>query len=175
MKHKILVVDDSSSDVELLLVVLRSLCSLLDVYVARDGQEALDFLLPVEEQAASPPPDLSLILLDIKMPKVDGLEVLTALKADPRTKTTPVVMFTSSNEERDVEMSYQTGANGYVVKPVDFQEYQDLLGHIVGYWLDANRLPGDEGRHRSSGNGRTNEGVKIYECRTLSKRSVESK
>ena len=141
MSHRILIVDDSSSDVELLLVVLRLIVPQVEAVVARDGQEALDLLFPKDGRSPDVCETLSLILLDIKMPKIDGLEVLSAIKDDVRARIIPVVMFTSSSEDRDIETAYRSGANGYVVKPVDFTEYQTLLKSIVGYWLEANRRP----------------------------------
>lgn len=165
MKDSILVVDDNGSDVELLLLVLQSLRADLQIYVARDGQEAIDFLLTTDGMQADP--WLSLILLDIKMPRVDGLEVLKILKADSHTKLIPVVMFTSSNEGKDLETAYRRGANGYVVKPVDFQEYQNLLKAILGYWLDANQLPDSEARRPTLHGSPVFSGSKVHECALL--------
>lgn len=127
----ILLVEDDPNDEELILRSLRSLGLEERVEVARNGREALDVLF-----ASDRPPRL--IMLDLKLPKMGGLEVLQALRVDNRTRLTPVVVFTSSIEQTDVLASYDLGANSYVRKPVDYREFSDALKQVVGYWLNLN-------------------------------------
>jgi CheY-like chemotaxis protein len=139
----ILLAEDNAIDAELALRALEA--NEVDNKVVRvpDGAEALDCLCqhgPYETRVSGPP---LLVLLDLKMPKVDGLEVLRRIKTDPRLKPIPVVIFTSSREESDLERCYQLGANAYVVKPVDFSEYRAVLQHIRTFWTDINELPPD--------------------------------
>jgi two-component system, response regulator len=131
---EILLVEDSPDDAELTLRALRRRLANGIVHV-RDGEEALRFLL----DAGVPPPRL--ILLDLKMPKVGGLEVLRRLRADARTKTIPVVILTSSKEEPDVAAGYALGANSYIVKPVGFENFQEAVSQIGLYWLLLNEPP----------------------------------
>ncbi len=131
----VLLVDDSLDDIELALDALRKRRPGTRVSVARDGVEALDALFGAEGRPGLRP---RLVLLDLKMPRVDGLEVLRRLKADPGTRPIPVVMLTSSGEDRDVAACYRLGANGYVVKPVAFNSFDEAAGAIAAFWLGHN-------------------------------------
>jgi CheY-like chemotaxis protein len=139
---QVLLVEDNPSDVELTLHSLRRHGVTAGIRVAQDGEEALDFVFCRGSYAgrsfATPP---RLVLLDIKLPKIDGLEVLRRLKADPRTRAIPVVMLTSSKIERDLVTSYQAGVNSYIQKPVDFAEFRDTVKQLGLYWLVKNEPP----------------------------------
>ena len=132
----ILLVEDNLNDAEF---TVRSLSSKHAVHLVHDGAEAVDFLFGTGEQTER---DVrvqpKLILLDLKLPKVNGLEVLRRLKTDPRTALVPVVIFTSSNQLRDIEEGYSLGANSYVVKPVDFEHFTAAVRMIGTYWLELN-------------------------------------
>ena len=134
---EILLVEDDPDDLELTLHALRSNGVAKRIEVARDGAEALDRLLG-EESAVSPP---RVIVLDLKLPKVGGLEVLRRIKSEPRTKTIPVVVLTSSKEDRDLLESYGLGVNSYVRKPVNFEEFAEGVRQIGLYWLMLNEAP----------------------------------
>jgi two-component system response regulator len=139
---EILLVDDSQDDVDLTLHALRAENLASRVFVARDGEEALDFLFctgPHAERSFEHPPKL--VLLDLKMPKVDGMEVLKQVKSDPRTRTIPVVLMTSSKEERDMVSGYNLGVNSYLQKPVDFDQFRKMVKLIGLYWLVTNQPP----------------------------------
>lgn len=127
----ILLVEDNPDDEELTLRALAKSNILNPVHVARDGVEALDFL-----RAANPLPQV--VLLDLKLPKLDGLEVLRAVRADPRTRRLPVVILTSSREEQDIASSYDLGANSYIRKPVDFTQFVEAVRQLGLYWLVLN-------------------------------------
>lgn len=129
----ILLVEDNRQDAELLLDALHDLGIEYEVMLARDGIEALAFA------RCSPSPRL--VLLDLKMPKVDGMEVIRKLKLDEFTRCIPIVVFTSSSQERDVREAYRSGANGYIVKPVDIDAFASVVGTLGRYWLTANRVP----------------------------------
>jgi len=135
----ILLVEDNPKDVELTLRAFKTANLANTVHVARDGVEALEFLF---RAAASSDTQVSerpnLILLDLKLPRLDGHEVLKRIKSDPRTCGIPVVVLTSSSEERDVMRTYQVGANSYIVKPVDFQQFTESVREIGKYWLVIN-------------------------------------
>lgn len=135
-KQTILVVDDNPDDVELTLWVLRSHRIANDVQVARDGVEAMALLEKASDQELP-----SLVLLDLKMPRMDGLEVLRRIRANPRTKHLPVTVMTTSREERDIVASYELGANSYVQKPVEFEEFEDAVRYLGLYWLILNVAP----------------------------------
>ena len=138
---RILLVEDSKKDIELALEALAEHKLANQVAVVRDGAEALDYLFR-RGQFADPSGDLPvLVLLDLKMPKVDGLEVLRQMKADPVLKKIPVVMMTSSREQGDLNMSYELGVNSYVVKPVKFQAFIDAVKHVGVYWVLVNEAP----------------------------------
>jgi len=139
---EILLVEDNPDDVELTLHVFKKHNLANHVQVARDGAEALEFIFCTGKYAHrrienSP----KVILLDLKLPKVDGLEVLQRIKADPRTRVTPVVVLTSSREERDIVGSYQLGVNSYITKPVDFEQFTEAVRQLGLYWLLLNQPP----------------------------------
>lgn len=137
----ILLVEDNRDDAEITLRAIRKTHVSTRVLVVRDGQEALDFLFGDGAYAGR---DLSgaprVILLDLKLPKMDGHEVLRRVKRDPRTQSIPVVMLTSSGEMRDIEESYRSGANSYIVKPIDFDELVESMRVVGQYWLSQNQL-----------------------------------
>ncbi len=139
---EVLLVEDNPNDLELALHAFRKNDFTGRIQVARDGAEALDFLFCTGAHAGrSPEGGPRLILLDLKLPKVDGLEVMRRAKADPRTRAIPIVVLTSSGQERDIAESYQLGANSYLVKPVDFTQLRDALRLACSYWLTLNRPP----------------------------------
>jgi CheY-like chemotaxis protein len=138
---RILLAEDSANDVELTLAALAEHRIANHVDIVRDGVEALDYLYRRGRYASRQPDNPALVLLDLKMPKVTGLEVLQQIKADPALKTIPVVMLTSSREEGDLIRSYQLGVNAYVVKPVDFPDFMDAVRQIGGFWAVINETP----------------------------------
>lgn len=136
MNHKtILLVEDNPDDVELTLRALNKNNILNEVTVARDGQQALDYFFGVGASENVAP---SVILLDLKLPKIDGLEVLRRIRADPRTCLQPIVILTSSREEQDIVSSYRLGANSYISKPVDFDQFVEAIRQLGLYWLVLN-------------------------------------
>ena len=139
---EILLAEDNSEDAEMTMRALRRHHLANQVRWVKDGAEALDYLFCrgqyVGRDPSRPP---KLVLLDIKMPKIDGIEVLRQLKADPTTRSIPVVVMTSSNEERDVLESYRLGVNSYIVKPVQFNQFIETVAKIGLYWLLTNRVP----------------------------------
>jgi two-component system response regulator len=139
---KILIIDDNPDDVTLTLRALRKNNITNAVEVAADGEEALRMLLPPDEPPGGPDALPALILLDLNMPKVSGLEVLRSLRADSRTKYLPVVVLTTSTEERDIVKTYDLGANSFVRKPVSFNEFLDAVRLLGMYWLLVNRPAG---------------------------------
>jgi two-component system, response regulator len=144
---EILLVEDDPNDVELTLRALRQHNLANRVRVLQDGAEALDYLLGPGPAAARRTGEPRLILLDLKLPKVDGHEVLRRLKADPVTRAIPVVILTSSAEERDIARSYRVGANSYIVKPVDFDGFSAAVVQVGLYWMVLNQVPrGDAAR-----------------------------
>ena len=139
---EILLVEDNPNDVELTLRALRKLSITERVFVVKDGAEALDFLFAsgaYKERKVETRPKV--VLLDLKLPKVDGIEVLRRVKADARTRAIPVVMLTSSQEERDVIDTYNLGVNSYIVKPVDFSNFVHAVSELGVYWGLLNKLP----------------------------------
>lgn len=135
---KILLVEDSDSDAELALTALAGRCQAHQIVVVSDGEDALNYLYCRGGFSGRASGNPSLIVLDIKMPKVDGLEVLRAIKADEQLKVIPVVMLTSSREERDVIESYRLGSNAYVVKPLVFAEFFEAVKELGVFWLKIN-------------------------------------
>jgi two-component system response regulator len=136
----ILLVEDNQDDMDLALHALKREKLANHIFVARDGEEALDFLFcrgKFGQRSFDHPPKL--VLLDLKLPKVDGMEVLKQIKSDSRTKTIPVVMMTSSKEERDLVQSYDLGANSYIQKPVDFDQFRETVKTVGLYWLVTNQ------------------------------------
>jgi CheY-like chemotaxis protein len=139
---EILLVEDNPYDAELALRSLKNNHLANRVIVVRDGEEALDFIFARGAFSDRRVEDIPrVILLDLKLPKVDGLEVLKAVKNDPRTRFIPVVVLTSSKEEKDIVESYQLGANSYIVKPVDFDKFIEAVNSLGLYWLLLNQSP----------------------------------
>jgi two-component system, response regulator len=143
---EILIVEDTPEDLDLTLRSLRKAKITNHIQVARDGEEALEFIFcegPFAERKIEDGPKV--ILLDLKLPKIDGLEVLQRIKSDPRTKSTPVVVLTSSREQSDVVESYNLGVNSYIVKPVNFEQFSEAVQKLGMYWLLINHPPSPEG------------------------------
>lgn len=138
-----LLVEDNQDDAELTLHTLQiGMLASSSIFVAHDGEEALDFLFcqgSFAHRSFDPPPKL--VLLDLKLPKVNGMEVLKQIKSDPRTQAIPVVILTSSKEERDLEAGYDLGANSFIQKPVDFEQFRKTIQTIGLYWLVINQPP----------------------------------
>ncbi len=137
----ILVAEDNANDMELTLEALRENRLANDIVVVRDGAEALDYLFKRHQYASRPGGNPAVILLDLKMPKVDGIEVLREIKSHPQLKTIPVVALTSSREESDLVRSYNLGVNAYVVKPVSFNEFIEAVKMLGGFWAVVNQPP----------------------------------
>lgn len=139
---EILLVEDNPDDVELTLHALRQNRVGNHLEVVRDGAEALDFLFcrgAYSQRSSDQPPKL--VLLDLKLPKVDGLEVLRQVKNEPRTRAIPVVILTTSKEENDMVRGYQLGVNSYIQKPVDFDQFRETVNRLGLYWLVVNQAP----------------------------------
>jgi two-component system response regulator len=139
---EIILVEDNPNDVELTLRALKKQNLANKVFVVKDGAEALDFLFasgPFAQRRVEHRPKV--VLLDLKLPKIDGIEVLRRIKADDRTKDTPVVMLTSSQEERNVLETYNLGVNSYIVKPVDFSNFVHAVSELGVYWGFLNKVP----------------------------------
>ena len=148
----ILLVEDNQDDAELALHALRRDNLANNIFVARDGEEALEFIFcsgAFTQRSFDRPPKL--ILLDLKLPKVDGMEVLKRLKSDSRTRTIPVVILTSSKEERDLVNGYGLGANSYIQKPVDFDQFRETVKQVGLYWLVTNQPPVANGTSHRAG------------------------
>jgi CheY-like chemotaxis protein len=139
---EILLVEDNPKDLKLTLHALQNEKFSNHIEVARDGEEALDYI-NCRGRFAGRNADIHprLVLLDLKLPKVDGLEVLRAIKSDPRTKAVPVVILTSSKEERDMVEGYHLGANAYIQKPVDFDRFREIVKQLGLFWLVVNEPP----------------------------------
>lgn len=140
----ILLVEDNPEDVEITLRAFRKHQFSGDIHVVRDGEEALEYLFGTEGDAErSVCWNTRLILLDLKLPKVDGMEILQRCKSDPRTKHIPVVVLTASREERDLTDTYNLGVNSYIVKPVDFSQFTETVRQLSLYWIELNRVPAE--------------------------------
>jgi CheY-like chemotaxis protein len=138
---RILIVEDDPNDVELTLTALTDYNLANEVVVTRDGQQALDYLYCRGEFSSRSSGNPAVMLLDLKLPKVGGLEVLQQIKSDERLKMIPVVVLTSSNEEKDMMRSYRLGVNAYVVKPVDFHEFVNAVKELGVFWAVINEPP----------------------------------
>ncbi len=143
---ELLLVEDDPKDLELALRSLRKANLTNYIHIARDGAEAVDFIFCEGAHAARQIADTpKVILLDLKLPKIDGLDVLKRIKSDPRTKMIPVVVLTSSKEQSDVVASYQLGVNSYIVKPVNFEQFSQSVRELGLFWLLLNRPPAGSG------------------------------
>jgi two-component system response regulator len=139
---EILLVEDNPADAEMTLRALRRNNLANRVHWVKDGEQALEFMFRTGSYAGRDPVAVpKLVMLDIKMPKVDGIEVLRRIKANEETRTVPVVVMTSSNEERDVVESYRLGVNSYIVKPLQFEAFLEIVAKIGLYWVITNRVP----------------------------------
>ena len=142
MEKIIMLVEDNPDDEELTLRALRKANIANEVFVARDGTEALDFLFGTGRHAGLQTlPMPAVVLLDLKLPKLNGIDVLKRMRADPRTKLIPVVVLTSSSEDEDMLKSYQSGANSYVRKPVEFSSFANAVTQLGMYWMLLNQVP----------------------------------
>ncbi len=138
----VLLVEDNPDDAEFTLRALRKANVALRIALVDDGVSALEFVFRTGAHAERMPPTLPrVVLLDLKVPKVDGLEVLRRIKSDPRTRALPIVVLTSSREQRDIREAYVRGANSYIVKPIEYAELIAKLGDLVRYWLQLNETP----------------------------------
>jgi CheY-like chemotaxis protein len=140
-KKRILLAEDCPQDVEMTLAALSEHQLTTEIVVVSDGEQALDFMFARGAFTTRSPGNPMLVLLDLKMPKIDGLEVLHTIKSNHRLHTTPVVMLTSSREEQDVLRSYQSGTNAYVVKPVDFPAFLQAVHQLGTFWMNVNEPP----------------------------------
>ena len=139
---EILLVEDNPSDLELAMHALKKYNLANNIEIKRDGAEALDFIFCQGKYTERDIEEIpKIILLDLKLPKIDGLEVLNKIKSNPQTRNIPVVVMTSSNQKRDIVESYELGVNSYIVKPVDFEQFADAVRNIGFYWLLLNEPP----------------------------------
>ena len=139
---QILLAEDNPTDAEMTIRALKKIGLINDIVWVKDGQEVLDYIFRKGEYASRPNCQPKLILLDLKMPRVDGIEVLQQLKMHDATKGIPIVMLTSSAEEKDIIRSYQLGVNSYIVKPVEFSKFFDEVSNLGCYWAIMNKSPG---------------------------------
>ena len=145
---RLLLVDDSPQDTELILDALEEFRVANEIVCLRDGVEALDYLYRRQDFAGRPEGHPSVVLLDLKMPRVDGLEVLRQVKGDPELKRIPIVVMTSSREEKDLLRSYELGVNAYVVKPLDFSQFTEAIRAVGAFWGVVNHPPPESGKGR---------------------------
>jgi CheY-like chemotaxis protein len=138
---RILLAEDNPNDIELTLAALQECRLANEVEVVQDGAEALDYMYRREKYCGRAPELPCVILLDLKMPRVDGLEVLRQIKSDPQFRRVPIVMLTSSREEQDLIRSYDLGVNAFVVKPVDFTQFVEAIRHLGVFWVIVNEPP----------------------------------
>ena len=138
---EVLLVEDNANDEMLALHAFKRQKLAINVHVVRDGAEALEYIFCTGAYAERAIENPKVILLDLKLPLVDGIEVLRQIRNDPRTRMVPVVVLTSSNEERDVIETYSLGVNSYIVKPVDFERFNEIAKYVGYYWLLLNRQP----------------------------------
>jgi two-component system response regulator len=138
---EILLVEDNPNDEILALHAFKRQNIANNIHVVRDGAEALEYIFCTGAYAERRIENPKVILLDLKLPLVDGIEVLRQIRSDPRTRLIPVVVLTSSNEERDIVETYELGVNSYIVKPVDFEQFNEVAKHLGYYWLLLNRQP----------------------------------
>lgn len=143
---EILLVEDNANDAEMTMRALRRNNLANKVHWVKDGEQALDYVFGRGAYAGRDAALPRLVMLDLKMPKVDGIEVLRALKTNPLTRAIPVVVMTSSNEEKDVVASYDLGVNSYIVKPVQFEAFLETVAKIGLYWVITNRVPSEGAR-----------------------------
>jgi two-component system response regulator len=139
---EILLVEDNADEVELAMIAFQRNNLAAKIHVVRDGEEALDFFFcrgAYSDRRFDTPPKL--VLLDLKLPKVDGLDVLREIKSDRRTRSVPIVVMTSSRQQRDMVEGYQLGVNSYIQKPVNFDQFQKLIKDLADYWLVVNQFP----------------------------------
>src|SRR5208337_1694255 len=148
MLGRILLVEDDPKDVELTLTALEEYNLANEVVVTRDGEEALDYLYSRGDYSGRSSENPAVMLLDLKLPKVDGLEVLHQIKSDERLRMIPVVVLTSSSEEKDMVASYRLGVNAYVVKPVDFHEFVNAIRELGIFWAVINQPPPGSAKKR---------------------------
>lgn len=140
--NEILIVDDSLNDTKLMTIALQEAGINNKIVHLKNGEEALNYIVPSDAKAkAETNNKIGIIILDIKMPKVNGIEVLRILKSNESTKWIPVVMFTSSKQEPDIKECYNLGANSFFVKPFEFKEFSEVIANIGHYWLSLNQLP----------------------------------
>ena len=135
---RILLAEDDEFDAQLTRAALNLAADDETVLVVPDGRQALDYLYRREQYAGRPPPQPAVVLLDLKLPRIDGLEVLRRIRADQRTALLPVVMLTTSREPLDLAQAYRLGANSYIRKPVDFDRFERAIGLVGHYWLELN-------------------------------------
>lgn len=141
-KIDILLVEDNPDDADLTIRALKKNGLASSIIHLQDGEEALDFIFCKGVYSGRVFGEMpKLLILDLKMPKVDGIEVLRQVKSDSRTRAMPVVLFTSSSEERDITKSYQSGVNSYIVKPVEFESFVKVVSNVGLYWLSLNQIP----------------------------------
>lgn len=138
---ELVLVEDKESDAELILRVLKKNKIANKIFHVIDGEEALDFLFAQGPHSGRPVNDNKIVLLDLKLPKVDGLEVLRQIKADERTKKIPVIILSASGENRDLESAYELGANSYVIKPIKFDDFSKVVQDLGIYWVLTNKRP----------------------------------